>query len=262
MKTRIANWACAWRVVFVTAGLAGLGVGNVQGAGQATSFWTNTYGSGRLYQTTVERQCQGEASAEDVLEGGQVPILAEDIAMQVTQPIGHSTGTDGGLERAKLAGADSVDTVVVVDLDLVEQKLNEAAAKGLLLRSMASDFGKLPDDAVRFVSHTNCSPLVDVEHALQLAERMVRERRYESAAASLQTTRTQLGAYRAQADGPAGQGVSDLEHGIEKVSAQLQTLGAADKIRTMWHEVAGWAKRVPGGAQQAANVAQEARAEK
>jgi predicted metallopeptidase len=78
----------------------------------------------------------------------------------------------------------------------------------------------------------------------------------------LQTARTQLGAYRAQADGPAGQGVSDLEHGIEKVSAQLQTLGAADKIRTMWHEVAGWAKRVPGGAQQAANAAQEARAEK
>ena len=288
---------------------------------------TNTYGSGRLYQTTVERQSRRELSAADLrqasvltsdllthvnqavylleadcgdtakaeigkarallrivrtllpaevlkttvkdaegrevyqdeqrIQDSRIPVYADDIAMSVAAEAAVQTNRNeispgsGGL-----AECDVVKTAVVVDLDLVEQKLNSATANMLLLRQAASELARIQADAVRFVTHTNCSPLLDAQHALQLAERLVREHRCDAAGASLQTARTQLEAYRSLADNAASQELAKCDTELQRLSAELQTVGAADKIRALWCQVAGWPRQVPG--QLAQPIAQQA----
>jgi hypothetical protein len=97
-----------------------------------------------------------------------------------------------------------------------------------------------------------------VQHALRLAERMVREKKYDSANANLQTAKIQLEAYRELVDERAGQAVNNLEKEMERLSGEMEATGAADKIRGMWDEVASWFKRESGQAHEGTNSAPRA----
>jgi hypothetical protein len=78
------------------------------------------------------------------------------------------------------------------------------------------------------------SPLVRVQHALGLAERMVAEGRYEAARENLELAQVQLGTYRALLGQEAGQVVKQLEDDITTLMSKTEEKGAAEKIRGFW----------------------------
>jgi len=284
------------------------------------STTTNTYGSGKLYKTLVERQSEGELSAEDLhqaslltsqvlshvnkaaqllgdgqgdgarselqkaeslakvvrgllpttvvtttvrdaqgnevyreverVQEDQIPIYEGQIAVETVEPIVEAKRDEAALKGLKLAEADVIRTAVLVDLGFVERKLKRATELVAKPKEASEELAQAQSQGVRFYTHKEDSPLVDVQHALRLAERMVREKKYEGAKANLQTAKLQLEAYRALVGDAAGQSASTLEKDIQKLSGELQTPGAADKIGGMWDKVASWFRREAGQARQ------------
>ena len=75
MKTQLTkNLVRSTALVVCAAGLALSGPCNVWAAEQATSPTTGTYGSGKNYKTTIERQSEGELSAEDMHQIGRAHV--------------------------------------------------------------------------------------------------------------------------------------------------------------------------------------------
>lgn len=312
---------------------AAIQASNVADQSRSTTPTTQTLGSGKLYKTTVERQTEGELSADDLhqaslltsqllmhvneaslqladarldtaraevekaeslakvvrsllpvtvvtttvqdaqgkeiyrnvqrVQDDQIPISKGDIAVQVVEPIVEAKKDEAALKGVKLADADVIHTSVLVDLNLVERKLKRAneligttqeAAKP---KDAAAELTLAQTQGVRFVVHKEDSPLVDVQHALRLAERMVREKKYEGAKANLQLAKVHLGTYRALMDEPSAKPVADLEKEIDTLSTQLHASGTADKIGGMWNRVASWFTREPGQTQATASTAEK-----
>ena len=281
---------------------------------------TNTYGSGQQYKTTVERQGQGDLSAEDLhqaslltsqllthvdqaaqqladarsdsarieiekaqalvkvvrgllpttivtttvtdaqgrevyrneqrVQDDQIPIYSGAIAMEVVEPIIEAKKDEAALKGVRLADAELIRTAVLVDVNYVARKLTRAAELIAKPQAAMAELAQIQTAGVRFYAHKEDSPLVDVQHALRLAERLVREQKYDGAKLNLQTAKLQLEAYRALMDTGAGGPAAALEKDIQKLSGELQTPGAADKIRGMWDKVASWFKRESGQAHQ------------
>ena len=297
---------------------------------------TNTYGSGKLYKTTVERQAQGDLSAEDLhqaslltsqllthvneaaaqladgradsartaraeiekaqllakvvremlpttivkttlrdaqgkeiyrdeqrVQDDQIPVFAGDVAVEVVQPLVEAKKDEAALKGVKLTEAELIHTAVLVDLNYAERKLKRATELLDKPKDAAAELALIQAQGVHFFANKEDSPLVDVQHALRLAERMVREKKYEGAKANLQTAKLQVEAYRVLMGEAGGQSASDLEKDIQKLSSEIQNPGAADRIRGMWDKVAGWFRREPGQAHQTTHtVAQVSSAKK
>lgn len=67
MKTRLTkNLVRSTALALCVAGLALSGPSYLRAAEQATNPTTGTYGSGKNYKTTMERQSEGELSADDL----------------------------------------------------------------------------------------------------------------------------------------------------------------------------------------------------
>lgn len=291
-------------------------------AGSTANVSTNIYGSGRQFQTTVERRSQGDLSAEDLhqaslltsqflthvnqamqeltdmqteaartdiekaqslakivhsllpttvvtttvkdmqgkeiyhderqIQDDQIPIFSGDVATEVVEPIIEAQKDDAALKGVKLTEAQIIHTAVLVDLNYAERKLKRALELISKPQEAAAELALIDNDGVHFYAHKEDNPLVQVQQALRLAERMVREKKFEGAKANLVTARLQLETYRSLAGTDAGVGVSDLEKSIQKLSGELQTPGAADQIRGMWDKVTSWFKRESGQALQTA----------
>ncbi|MEI8289988.1 MAG: YfdX family protein [Verrucomicrobiota bacterium] len=281
---------------------------------------TNIYGSGKQFQTTVERRSQGDLSAEDLhqaslltsqflthvnqavqeladmhtdaartdiekalslakvvhgllpttvvtttiknaqgkeiyhheqqVQDDQIPIFSGDVATEVVEPIIEARHDDAALKGVKLADAQIIHTAVLVDLNYAERKLKRAMELIAKPQEASAELALIRSDGVHFYAHQEDNPLVKVQQALRLAERMVREKKFEGAKANLVTAKLQLEAYRALVGADAGMTVSDLEKSIQKLSGELQTPGAGDQIRGMWDKVTGWFKRESGQAHQ------------
>jgi hypothetical protein len=281
---------------------------------------TNVYGSGKQFQTTVERRSQGELSAEDLhqasllasqllthvnqameeladmhadaartdiekaqllakvvhgllpttvvtttvkdaqgkeiyrdeqqVQEGQIPIFSGDVATEVVEPIVEAKQDEAALKGVKLADAKIIHTAVLVDLNYAERKLKRAAELMAKPQEASAELALIQSDGVHFYAHQEDNPLVEAQEALRLAERMVREGKFEGAKANLVTAKLQLEAYHAVVGVDAGVAVADLEKEIQNLSGQLQTPGAADQIRGMWDQVTGWFKRESGQAHQ------------
>jgi hypothetical protein len=288
----------------------------------SASTSTNTYGSGKHYKTTVERQTQGELSAEDLhqaslltsqlllhlneaaqrltdgradsarpeiakaeslgkvvrgllpttvvtttvtdaqgkqvyrevqrVQDDQIPIFARAVAIEVVEPIIEAKKDEAALKGVKLADADLIHTAALVDLSYVDRKLRRAVELIAKPQEAAAELAAAQTQGIKFHAHKEDSPLVETQHALRLAERMVREKKYEGAKANLQAAKLRLEAYRALVDDTAGKPVADLEKEIQKLSGDVQSPGAADKIRAMWDKAASWFKRESGQAHQTA----------
>jgi len=279
---------------------------------------TNVYGSGKQFQTTVERRSLGDLSAEDLhqasllasqflthvnqamqeladthtdaarsdiekaqslakvvhsllpttvvmttvkdaqgkevyhdeqqVQDDQIPIYAGDVAMEVVQPIIEAKKDEAALKGVKLADAQIIHTAVLVDLNYAERKLKRALELIAKPQEASTELALIQNDAVHFYVHQEDNPLVQVQQALRLAERMVREKKFEGANANLVMAKLQLEAYRALVSADAGLAVADLQKEIQNLSSELQAPGAADQIRGMWDKVTGWFKRESGQA--------------
>ena len=298
-------------------------------AATSENITTNTYGSGKLYQTCVERQSEGDLTAEDLhqaslltsqvlnhvnkathlladsqtdsarsemeraesllkvvrgllpttvvtttvrdahgkevyreaeqVQDDQIPIFEGQIAVETVEPIIEAKRDEAALKGLKLEEADVISTSVLVDLGLVERKLKRATELLAKPKEASEELAQAQSQGVRFYTHKEDSPLVNVQHALRLAERMVREKKYEGAKANLQTAKLQLEAYRALVGDLAGQSAATLEKDIQKLSDELQAPGSAEKIGGMWDRVANWFKREAGQAHQTTtNTVQQA----
>jgi hypothetical protein len=289
-------------------------------AAESPSVSTNTYGSGKHYKTTVERQTQGELSAEDLhqaslltsqllqhlneagqrltdgradsarpeiekaeslgkvvrgllpttvvtttvtdahgkqvyrevqrVQDDQIPIFERAVAIEVVEPIIEAKKDEAALKGVKLADADLIRTSVLVDLSYVERKLKRAVELMAKPQDAAAELTAAQTQGIKFYAHKEDSPLVETQYALRLAERMAREKKYEGARANLQAAKLRLEAYRTLVDDVAGKPVADLEKEIQKLSGEVQSPGAADKIRAMWDKATGWFKRESGQAHQ------------
>ena len=289
-------------------------------AAQTASVSTNTYGSGKQFKTIVERQAQGELTAEDLhqaslltsqlllhlneaaqhladsrsdsarpkiaqaeslakvvrgllpatmvtttvqdshgkeiyrdvqrVQDDQIPIYERAIALEVVEPIIEAKKDEAALKGVRLADADLIHTSVLVDLAYVERKLKRAAELMDKPKDAAAELVLAQTQGIRFVAHKEDSPLVQTQSALRLAERMVREKKYEGAKANLQLAKLQLEAYRTLMGDAAGKPVADMEKEIQKLSGELQSPGAADKIRGIWDRATAWFKRESGQAHQ------------
>ncbi len=299
-------------------------------AAASASVTTNTYGSGKLYKTSVERQTEGELTPEDLhqasvltsqllthlnkaaqqlgdgqsdsahsevqkaesllkvvrgllpttvvtttvrdaqnkeiyreverVQDDQIAIFEGQVAVEVVEPIIEAKKDEAALKGLKLAEAELIRTAVQVDLGFVERKLKRAAELIAKPKEAAAELAQAQSQGIRFYAHKEDSPLVDVQHALRLAERMARERKFEGAKANLQLAKVGLETYRGLAGAEAGKSITDLQKEVEKVSGELQSPGVADKIRSMWEKATSWFTRETGQAQQTPAVKPTAQA--
>jgi hypothetical protein len=293
---------------------------SLQAIEQVGNVTANTFGSGKQYRTTVERQSEGELTAEDLhqasvltsqllthlnaaaqqladgrgdsarpeiekaeslvkvvrgllpttvvttvtcdtqgkevyrdvqrVQDDQIPIFQGQIAIEAVEPIVEAKKDEATLKGVKLAEADLIRTAVLVDLSFVERKLKRATELIAKPKEAADELALVQAQGVHFYAHREDSPLVDVQHALRLAERQVREKKYDGAIANLQLAKVGLDTYRTLVGPEAGKTIGNLQKDIEKLSGELQTPGAAEKIRGMWDKVTSWFKRESGQARQ------------
>jgi hypothetical protein len=204
--------------------------------------------------TTTVKDAQGKEIYHDEqqVQDEQIPIHMGDVAMEVIEPIIDAKKDEASLKGVKLADAKVIHTAVLVDLNYAERKLKRATELIAKPQEASTELALIQSDGVHFYAHQEDDPLVKVQQALRLAERMVREKAFEGAKANLLTAKLQLEAYRALVGSDAGMAVADLEQNIQKLSGELQNPGAADQIRTMWDNVTGWFKRESGQAHQTA----------
>jgi hypothetical protein len=202
--------------------------------------------------TTTVRDAQGKEvyRNEQRVQEDQIPIYSGAVAMEVVEPVIEAKKDEAALKGVKLADAELVRTAVLVDLNFAERKLRRALELIAKPQEATAELALIQSGGVRFYAHKEDSPLVNVQHALRLAERMVREKKYEVANENLQTAKLQLEAYRVLMGTDSGQPVADLEKDLQKLSGELQTPGAADKIRGMWERATGWFTRESGQAHQ------------
>jgi hypothetical protein len=310
-------------LVLSALGLALSGPISLRAAEQATGPTTGTYGSGKNYKTTVERQSAGELSAEDLhqasllssqllmhlnaaarhctdgrgdsakpeiekaqslagivrtllptttvttivkdaqgnevyrdaqkVQDDQVPIFSGAVAVEVIEPLLEAKKDQAALKGLKLADADVIHTAVLADLSYLERKLNRAAQLLDKPIEAAAQLALAQTLGVRFTAHKEDSPLVEVEHALRLAERMVQEKKFDGAKANLQLAKLRLEAYRGLVGPNEARPAADLEKEIEKVSSEIDKPGVAERIRGMWDKATSWFTRETGQARETEN---------
>jgi len=325
MKTQLTkNIGRSTVLVLSAVGLALSGPISLQAAEQATGPTTGTFGSGKNYKTTVERQSEGELSAEDLhqasllssqmlmhlnaatrdcvdgkgddakpeiekaqalagivrkllpsttvttivkdaqdkevyrdvqkVQEDQIPIFSGEIAVEVVEPLVEAKRDQAALKGLKLADANVIHTAMLVDLGYIERKLARAAQLLSKPEEAAEQLVLAQDAGIRFRMHKEDSPLVEVEHALRLAERMVQEKKYEGAKANLQEAKLRLETYRGLIGANEARLAADLEKEIEKVSSEIEKPGVAERIRGMWDKARGWFTREAGQARETASA--------
>jgi hypothetical protein len=318
MKIQIRFTETYRRVTAAMLAALMLAAWNVPAAEPGTNVTTQTFGSGRLYKTTVERQTEGELSADDLhqaslltsqllthlnaaaqqladgrgeaarpaiekaeslvkvvrgllpattvttvtrdaqgkeiyrdvqrVQDDQIPIFEGQIAVEAVEPIVDAKKDEAALKGLKLADADLIHTAVLVDLSYVERKLKRAGELLAKPKEAAEELAQAQSQGVRFFARREDSPLVDVQRALRLADRQVREKKYEGAKVNLQLAKLGLETYRTLVGEEAGKSVVELQNDIQKLSGELQKPESEGKIRGMWEKVAGWFKRESGQA--------------
>ena len=136
--------------------------------------------------------------------------------MEVVEPIIEAKKDEAALKGVKLADAQFIHTAVLVDLNYAERKLKRALELMAKPQEASAELALIQSDGVHFYAHQEDNPLVEVQQALRLAERMVREKKFEGAKANLETAKLQLEAYRALVGPDAGVTVADLEKDIQE----------------------------------------------
>ena len=130
------------------------------------------------------------------VQDDQIPIFAGSIAVEVVEPLVEAKKDQAALKGLKLAEADVIHAAVLADLGYIERKLARAAQLLPQPEEAAAQLALAQNVGIRLNAHKEDNPLVEVQHALRLAERMVQEKKYEGAKANLQLAKLRLEAYR------------------------------------------------------------------
>ncbi len=204
--------------------------------------------------TTIVKDAQGKEAYRDVqkVQDDQIPIFAGSIAVEVVEPLVEAKKDQAALKGLKLADADVIHTAVLADLSYIERKLARAAQLLSKPEEAAAQLALAQNVGIRFATHKEDNPLVEVQHALRLAERMVQEKKYDGAKANLQAAKLRLEAWRGLVGADEAKPAADLEKEIEKVSGEIEKPGVAEKIRGMWDKATSWFKREAGQALESA----------
>jgi hypothetical protein len=185
---------------------------------------------------------------EQKVQDDQIPLFAGSIAVEVVEPIVEAKKDQAALKGLKLADADIIHTSMLADLSYIERKLARAAQLLNKPEEAAAQLALAQNIGIRLAMRKEDSPLVEVQHALRLAERMVQEKKFEGAKANLQLAKLRLEAYRGLVGTAEAKPAAELEKEIEKVSGELEKPGVADRIRGMWDKATSWFKREAGQA--------------
>jgi hypothetical protein len=199
---------------------------------------------------TIDAQGKEVYRYEDRVQEDQIPIVEGLINVAVVEPIVEAKKEQASLKGLQLADADLIHTAVLLNLDYVESKIHQALAKLKEPDKAQSELMAAASIGVRFTTHEEDHPLVNIQAALRLAEQQVREGKPEGARANLELARVQLEAYRTLVGEAAAKGAADLEKEIAALQDKTGEPGAGDKIRGIWNRVTEWFKPEPGRAQQ------------
>lgn len=200
--------------------------------------------------TTIVKDAGGKEVYRDVdkVQDDRIPLYSGMLAMEVVEPIVDAQAKEGALKGLRLADANVIHTAVLADLGYIERKLDRAAA---LLDKPTDALAQLilaQTHGIEMVVNHADSPLVQVQHALRLAERMVAEGKSEAAKENLKLAQVQLGTYRALLGQEAGQVVKQLEDDITALMSKTEEKGAAERIRGFWERAVKLFREEPGQA--------------
>ena len=200
--------------------------------------------------TTVVKDAVGKEVYRDVdeVQDDKIALHSGMIAMEVVEPIIDAKEQSAVLKGLRLADAELIHTSVLADLSYIERKLNRAAA---LLDSPDEALAHLvlaQTQGVQFVVNEVDNPLVEVQHALRLAERMVEEGKHEAAQENLRKAQIQLGMYRALVGREAAKAVRQLEDDITALVPRTNEQNAAGEIREFWERAVSWLREATGQA--------------
>jgi len=186
--------------------------------------------------TTVVKDAAGTEVYQDVdrIQNDRIPLYSGMIAMEVVEPVIEAKGEAAELKGVRLADADVIYTSVLVDLRYLERKLERATA---LFDTPDAALAQLllgQTQGIQLTVNAADDPLVKVQQALRLAERLVEEGKYEVARDNLGFARLQLGTYRALLGKEDAAVVQKLEDEITALMPKTRDSGAAAAIRTFW----------------------------
>jgi hypothetical protein len=200
--------------------------------------------------TTVVKSADGKEVYRDVdrVQDDRIALYSGMIAMEVVEPIIDAKEDAAALKGLRLADANVIHTSVLADLGYIERKLNRAAAMLDKPEEALLQLGLAQTRGVQLVVNEADDPLVEVQHALRLAERMVEEGKHEAAQDNLRLAQIRLGTYRALLGKEAAKVVKDLEDDITALMPKTEDKGAADKIREFWERAVNWFREEPGQA--------------
>jgi hypothetical protein len=210
--------------------------------------------------TTTDAQGKEVYRYEDRVQDDQIPIVEGLINVQVVEPIVEAKKEQASLKGVQLADADLIHTAVLMNLDFVEGKIQQALAKLKEPEKAQTELLAASAIGVRFTTHKEDHPLVKIQAALRLAEQQVREGKHEGAKANLQLARVQLDAYRTLVGEAGAKGAGDLEKEIGSLQEKTREPGAADRIRAFWNRVTDWFTPESGKAQQTGEPKEENKA--
>ena len=199
--------------------------------------------------TTVVRDASGKEVYRNVdrVQDDRIPLHEGTIAMQVIEPIADAKQEDLAARGVQLADAQLIRTSVLLELDYVEGKLQRALK--LLGEDRERALAEMVLAQVRgvtFAVNEEDDPLVEAQSALQLAERMVEQGRYEAAKANLSLASARLDLYATLVPKERTGRITELQDDITRLLGDIRQEGGAEKIRSFWDRVASWFRREPG----------------
>jgi hypothetical protein len=200
--------------------------------------------------TTIVKDAKGREIYRDVdkIQEDRIPLYSGMIAMEVIQPIIDAQEEAAALKGLRLADANVIRTSVLADLSYIERKLNRAAALLDKPEEALAQLSLAQTQGVQLIVNKADNPLVKVQHALRLAERMVEEGKHEAAQENLRLAQIQLGTYRAILGKEAAKDVKQLEDDIVSMISKTKEKDAAAKIRDFWERAISWFREEPGQA--------------
>lgn len=201
--------------------------------------------------TTVVANADGQCVYRDVdeIRDDRIPLYRGMITMNVVEPV--VAAADEGKQEVgglRLADARVVRTSVLADLSYIARKLNRAVELVDTPDEALAQLRLAQTEGIEIIVNEKDNPLVDVQQALRIAERMVKEGKHEAARENLELARVHLQVYRGLVDKPQREKVETLEDEISALMSKTREEGAAAKIRGYWERAVSWFRDEPGKA--------------
>lgn len=200
--------------------------------------------------TTIVKDASGNEVYKDIdkVQDEKVPLYRGMIALEVVQPIVDAKEKALDLKGLRLQDASMIHTSVLADIGYIDRKLKRASELIDKTEEALAQLTLAQTKGIQLIVNEADSPLVEVQQALRLAERMVEEGKFEAAKENLNLAQVQLGTYRALLGKEASKVVKELEDKIAALTPKAEQVDTASKIRGFWEQVVSWFTEQPGQA--------------